>query len=274
MKTIKNIVCSFVFFAVLPVCLHAQDAGGIVYVQYGYCMMGYKSDELPVFLKSYNDYYSSILSEPFEMKMGLAKGDYLKVGVGFGGIAQATIDLTIYKTKTNPLEARFADGSGRDIWAEHRLSVSDIGIRYGGTKKVPVFAQLDFDIGIQVDYLYSAYVYPDGTRSIGLDKDLNGVYDNFVLAGGTGFTVGYRLGPVAVEVSGNYISNFERKHPENHQYEDLNDVKPDLTPDYIPRSMEMYITDPTAIIENSISDDFRGWKFTFGLTAVLGHWKE
>lgn len=265
----KNIYL-LLFCFMLPMIGKAQ-LGFVGYAEYGYSMFKYKSDELSVFLSSYNSYYN--LAKPFELKLGAAKGTYLKFGIGIGGNVKGVMDFTIYKAKTNPLEARFADGTGRDIWVEHRCSNTDIGVRFGGTKEVPLWVQIDMDIAIQVTSIYSAYVYADGSRSLGIEKNLNGVYSDFVGVGGLGLTAGCRIyGPLGISISANYMFNLMRGTPEYHQYSDLNDVKPLMQPDYLPRDMGTYINDPYNGTGNSISNDFRGWKFTGGLVLSIGDW--
>ncbi len=268
----KKYICSLVIICLLPLAGKSQLAF-IGYAEYGYSFFKYKSNELQVFLKDYNETYPT-LTTPFKMKMGVAKGSYYKFGVGMGSNVMAILDLAIYEVTSNPLEARFADGSGRDIWTEHRNSNSVVGIRVGGTKEKPFFFQFDLDVSIQQTYIYSAYVYPDGSRSLGNEKLLNGVYGDFVGMGGLGMTAGYRIiGPLAFNVSVNYMFNMMRGTPQYHQYTDLNDVKPDMAPDYLPRDLDRYYTDPYTT-ENSISNDWRGWKFNFGLVAMIGNWEE
>ena len=270
MKTFRRIVCSLLLLT--GACGVAKaELEPIVYMEFGYGFMKYKTDELPVFLTTYNA--ANNPAQPFTMKLGMARGAYVKFGAGIGGEVRCVLDITIYKTKTSPLEARFANGSGRDIWVEHRLSNSVVGIRFGGTKEVPVWAQLNINLGIQHSTIYSAYVFPDGSRSLGLEHTLNGAYTDFALCGGFGLSLGCRIaGPLGVSVTLNRIGNFERKKPEHHQYSDDNDVKPLSDPNFLPRDMGLYVTEPWNSTENSISNDFRGWQFTGGLVLSLGDW--
>lgn len=267
----KRYVFSFLILFVLPQVSKAQ-LEFIAYVEYGYSALKYKSDELPIFLTTYNEYHN--VSEPFKMKLGMATGPYFKIGVGMGANCKVILDYSLYQAKTNPVEARFSDGSGRDVWAEHRCANGDVGIRFGGTKEVKPWVQFDMNIAIQTSFIYSAYVYADGSRSLGTEKDLNGVYSSFVGAGGIGVTGGYMLfGPLGVSVSAGYMFNFSRRTPQYHQYTDLNNVKGSMQPDYLPESMSMYITDPYSGSDNSISNDFRGWKLNAGLTLSIGNWE-
>lgn len=271
MRTIGKFICTCFALCVFAGTAKA-DLEPIAYIECGYGMLRYKSDELPVFLASYNAYQN--VSQPFRMNIGAARGPYVKFGVGIGATCRMVLDFTIYKAKTPPLTARFADGTGRDIWAEHRLSNTIVGIRFGDTKEVRFWGQFNINIAVQASSLYSAYVYADGSRSLGTERNLNGVYSNHNIAGGLGLAMGYRIiGPLGISIAVDRIGVFERKKSiEYHKYTDLNNVKPDMQPDYIPRDMAMYVSDPYNSIENSIGNDFRGWKITAALTFSIGNW--
>lgn len=271
MKTIGKYLCTCFAICVFTGTAKAEFEP-IMFVEFGYGMLKYKSDELPVFLASYNSYQN--VSQPFQMNIGAARGPYMKFGVGVGATCKMILDFTIYKAKTSPLSARFADGTGRDIWAEHRLSNTVIGIRFGGTKEIRFWGQFNMNIAVQSTSLYLAYVYADGSTSLGTERTLNGVYSDFQLAGGFGAAFGVRvLGPLSLSFSVDRIGTFERKNLQYHKYSDLNNVKDLMTPDYIPRDMATYISDPYNSTDNSIGNDFRGWKFTGGLIISIGDWE-
>ncbi|HTF05337.1 MAG TPA: hypothetical protein VK826_15010 [Bacteroidia bacterium] len=268
----KKFICSLAVLISASFAANAQLTF-VGYAEYGYSFFKYKSDELQVFLTDYNETYA--LATPFPMKMGAARGPYYKIGVGIGDSkVMMVLDLAIYEVKTNPIEARFPNGTGRDLWVEHRNSNTNIGIRFGGSKQYPAWIQFDMCVSVQTTSIYLAYVYADGSRSLGNDKTLNGVYSNFAGLLGLGLTAGYRIiGPLGFNVSANYMFSLVQK-PEYHQYTDLNNVKPEMTPDYIPRDNAMYTTDPFNGTENSISNDMRGWKFNAGLILMIGNWED
>jgi hypothetical protein len=269
MRTFQKIVCSVLLLAGFSPVAKA-DLEPVMFVEFGYNFMKYKSDELGVFLNAYNS--ANNPDQPFGMKTGLARCPYLKVGVGIGGNVKCILDFAIYTAVTNPMEARFADGSGRDVWMEHRLSNTNVGIRFGGSKESPAWAQLNMNIGLQTTSIYTAFVFPDGSRSLGVDHTLNGVYSNFVFAGGLGMSAGCRLiGPLGLTITINRVWNFERKNPQYHQFTDNNDVKPSSQQQFLPRDMALYVSEPWNS-DNSISNDFRGWQFTGGLILSIGDW--
>lgn len=261
------------FLILLPGLLTAQ-LRVFGFAEYGYSLYRYGGSELPVFLEAYNAYYQPFgLSTPFPTKLSLARGDYFKFGLGYGGDVQAVFDLAIYKNVTQPIEARFGDGSGRDIWMSLRTSNFTTGVRFGGVGDVPVWMQLDLDIGIQHATIHSAYVFPDGSRSMGMDHWLNGSFNDFTLFAGGGLTAGCRIiGPLNISAQANYIFNLGRSTPENHSYDDSQDFKIDL-PTYLPRDIGKYLSDPFAT-DNTISNDVQGWRFTVAVQLVFGNLQE
>ncbi len=270
MKKLSGFILLFLFPGLL-----AAQFKAFGFVEYGYSLCRYKGSELPVFLESYNAYYQPLgLTTPFPTKLSIARGDYFKFGAGFGGDVQAVLDFAIYKNETHPIEARFADGSGRNIWMGLRNSNTTIGIRFGGVGDVPLWMQIDMALCIQHTTIHSEYVFADGSRSMGMDHWLNGSFNDFTLAGGGGLTAGCRIiGPLNISAHANYIFNFGRATPEYHTYDDSQDFKIDI-PSYLPRDMEKYISDPFNGIENSISNDVQGWRFTVALQLVFGNLKD
>lgn len=262
MSKAKNILLIFVLsFSVLG-SVRAQ-LSAIGYLEFGYSIHKYKSDELQDFLSSYNAVNNP--ASPFKMKIGAAKGTYLKFGLGIGGVTKMVLDFTIYKGESNPLEARFANGSGRDIWFSVRNSNTNVGIRFGGTEDIPVWLQLNMNIGIQYITLNSAFVFPDGSRSLGYDHGLNGCYTDFNMVGAFGVAGGFRIvGPLAVTAAMDYFGRGldYRKHPEYHIYSNNNDIGGS---DYFPRN----VTNGAGSLDNSLSNDFRGFQFTFGVVCLL-----
>jgi hypothetical protein len=257
------LLCSVI---VMSTAMNAQIFGS-AYIEYGYGFFKYKSDQLLVFTDSYNSVNAP--AKPFGNKVGTAKGDFIKFGFGFGEQVGMMIDFAIYKMESNPMSARFADGSGRDIWYQVRNSNTTVGIKFGGTREFPLWGQFNMNIAIQDVSLLTAYVFPDGSRSLGRDHALNGVYSDFNLIGGLGFSAGCKiLGPLAVTASIDYTGRGidSKSHPEYHEYSDNNDVGNSLG--YIPRDVAAYNSGSYAT-ENSIHNDFRGWNFTFGAVFIL-----
>ena len=240
---------------------------GQAYAEYGYSIFDYKSDEIVTFMESYNAVIAP--TTPFDLKVPSAHGDYLKFGLGFGSTVGMVLDLSIYKMRSPVMSARFSDGSGRDISWGLRNTITNVGLRFGGTKEIPVWGQVNIDVMIQHVSIYSAWVFPDGSSSLGRDHGMNGVYSDFNLIFGLGGSIGYRIaGPIALTASADYIGRGidSKSHPEYHQYSDNNDVN--NSTGYVPRDVAAYNAGAYAT-ENSISNDFRGFKFSVGVVLML-----
>ncbi len=224
-----------------------------------------KTNELPVFLTSYNSVNSG-LTQQFVMKQGMAKGNYYHFIAGIGEKqCMMTLGLGRYLVTTNPNEARYADGTGRNISTEIRDASTEVGVRFQKDKFV---AGVQFVISIRTVSIYSEYVFADGSKSLGFDHTLNGVYDNSAFGPGLGFNFGYRLFPcVYLVAKADYIFRTAKKHPEYHQFDDLQDFRSGQN--YLPRDLNMYINDPYNGIGNSISHDIRGLRFGIGLQICL-----
>jgi hypothetical protein len=251
---------------VLPFRGHSQ-AYGQAYVEYGYSIFDYKSDELVVFMQSYNQYFSP--ASPFDLKVPSAKGDYLKFGLGIGGNVGMVLDMCIYKAESSPMSVRYSNGSGRDISYGLRNTITNVGVRFGGTSEIPVWGQMNINTMIQHVTIKSEKVYPDGSKSLGRDQAMNGVFSDFNLIFGLGASVGFRvIGPLAITASADYIGRGidSKSHPEYHQFDDNNDVN--NSSNYVPRDVGAYYAGSFAT-ENSISNDLRGWKFSFGAVFMI-----
>ncbi len=224
-----------------------------------------KTEELPVFLTSYNNVNSG-LTQQFGMKQGMAKGNYYHFMLGIGGKeCMMTLGLGRYLITTNPNEARYADGTGRNISTEIRDASTEVGIRFQKKKFVAGF---QFVISIRTVSIYSEYVFADGSKSLGFDHTLNGVYDNFSFGPGFGINLGYKLLPcIYLVAKADYIFRTGKAHPEYRQYDDLQDFRQEQN--YLPRDLNMYVTDPYNGTGNSISNDIRGLRFGIGLQFLL-----
>ena len=252
---------------VVPLVGCFAQMGALGYIEYGYSISPYNSEQLKVFMTSYNDYYRP--DQPFSMNIPAAKGDYFKFGLGVGAGVKGVFDFTIYKCKSSPLEARYANGTGRDVWYEIRNTTSNVGVRFGGTNNVPVWFQVNINSMIQHITIGSAYVFADGSRSLGYDHSLNGLYTDFNLIFGLGIGAGWKIaGPVAVSGTIDYIGRGidSKSHPEYHQYDDNQDIN--TSDRYIPQDLTAW-TNGAFATENSIYNDFHGFRFTFGIQLML-----
>jgi hypothetical protein len=267
MKKMLIICCAGIL---LPFVSKAQFSF-IGYAEAGYQIETTKSEQLLLFTKSYNDYETTQgLTTPFPDKIPAAHGTYMKFGLGIGGPAcKMILDFGILKMETDPMSARFSDQTGRDISIGIRNSTTDVGIRFGGTDKFPVWGQFDMNIGILNYYIFSRFVFADGSRSLGAEHGLNGIYTDFTLAAGIGLTVGAHIyGPLNVFAHADILPNFNKQHPEYHEFEDLQEFKE--VNQYLPNDMASYAAGNNYQSENGITDDFKGKHFSFGIQLQFG----
>jgi hypothetical protein len=257
----NTIILSF-FLLVLPFSGKAQ-LGFLVSFEGGVAGSTVKSDELPVFLTSYNAYFASAgLSKPFEMKQGLATGKYFNFMVGMGGeITKMTLGFGRYVVSTPHNEARFTNGVGRDIWTEIKDASTEVGIR-SDFKKLTIGFQ--FVLSLRTVSIYSQRVYADDSRSIGNENVMNGVYEDFTFGPGLGANIGYRVLPhLYIVAKADYVFRVGKSHPEYHQFDDLQDFR--NSQNYLPRDVTEYYVNPYNGSNNSISNDIRGLRFGLGI---------
>jgi hypothetical protein len=254
-----------------PFFLHGQ-VEFLFFGEGGYSACMFRSAELPVFFGTYNSYHESRgLTTPFDTEMGLSDGYYFSFGGGIGSEklkAVLAYGHSVNRTKT--FEARFANGYGRNVWMQVKAYNPVVGVRFGSEK---FYVQPEFTILVQYVRIFSQRVFPDGSTSFGRDNTLNGVYENFQLSVAPGMSFGVRVIPrVFVTARVDYLCNFNGKHPEYHQYSDLNLLKQEPTThqEFLPRDMTEYYANPWNGSGNSIYNDIRGLRFSAGLQFQLG----
>jgi hypothetical protein len=233
----------------------------VPYIEVGYGMGSTKSKEVGIFLEAYNNYYASQgLTAPFDPDMGLAGGRFYHIGVAAGGEEfKAYMGMGQYKLTTRANEARFSNGVGRDIKVELKDFDCDVGFR---AEKGPIVFGGQVDIILRNTSIYSWYVFKDGSKSLGGDHSLNGIYSDFNLGAGIGLTAGIKIAVVYVLFKADYIGQIDQKsHPEYHQFHDFEY----FTDNYIPREIG-----GSTYSDNAISNDIKGWRFGISLEILLG----
>ncbi|MDQ3111094.1 MAG: hypothetical protein M3R17_14470, partial [Bacteroidota bacterium] len=202
-------------------------------------------------------------TQPFKLKTGIATGRYFGFTFGMGGPeCKMTLIIDRYLMKSGHNEARFANGQGRDMWTEIKETSSEVGVQFNKGK---ITAGFEFVLSLRYVSIYSQYIFPDGSTSFGSDHTLNGVFEDLTFGPGLGINVGYKILPfLAFTVKSDYIFRVAKKHPEYHQYSDLQLFK-DI--DYLPRDFSNYNNYSGS--GNSISNDVSGLRFSFGIQFLL-----
>lgn len=181
------------FLLFLTITLPAQLTLG-----FGYEIDGFDAETgLNNFARTYNDYMENILEEPlrqmgaFSMKGLYGSMGYRMTSPGFTLAANVAYGESHY---TNT--AQLTLGLGQ----EHDLRFSDVNFLFSGG---PVFAKTIFlegliNIGLRNSTLEVATLYPDGSRSLSYEYDINGVYTGFTPCYELGGSLGVRLGRILV----------------------------------------------------------------------------
>ncbi|MBK7409641.1 MAG: hypothetical protein IPJ40_17300 [Saprospirales bacterium] len=132
------------------------------------------------FVRTYNGYFGNNLDEPlremgrFSMNGLFGSAGYRMTSPGFtlGGIV--TYGNSRY-TNTSQL----AIGLGQ----EHALRFNDLNFLFSGGPVLGKFLFLEgvLNIGLRHSTMEVATLYPDGSRSLSYEYDINGVYTTFTL---------------------------------------------------------------------------------------------
>ncbi|CAN5139070.1 hypothetical protein BH09BAC5_BH09BAC5_08960 [soil metagenome] len=250
----------FILLTALPFCANAQ-LGFMLSVEGGFAGSTVNSKQIPAFLAGYNlNNAAPEFTQPFKEKNGLAKGRYLGFTLGMGGAeCKMALIIDFYKMSTPKNEARFSNGYGRNVWTEIKETSSEVGVNFYQGKFVAGF---EFVISLRTNSIYSEYVFPDGSTSMGNDHSLNGIYSDLTFGPGIGINVGYKILPFLVATAkSDYIFGVSGQHPEYHQYSDLQNFK---TIENLPQT---YTTSPGS--GNAVYNDIKGLRFSFGLTFLL-----
>ena len=244
--------------AVFPLYANAQ-LGFMLSFEGGFAGSTIKSEQIPAFLEAYNSNNAG-LTQPFKIKNGLATGKYLGFTVGMGGPkCKAALIIDWYRMSTPKNEARFSNGYGRNVWTEIKETSSEVGVNFYTGKFVAGFQMI---ISLRTVSVYSEYVFPDGSTSMGNDHSLNGIYNDLTFGPGLGINLGYKILPWLVATAkADYIIRVTKQHPEYHQFSDLQNFK---TIENLPANYNSQ-----AGSDNAVYNDVRGMRFGFGLTILL-----
>lgn len=191
MPLLKYLCFSLFFFAAAS--LPAQLTLG-----FGYEIDGFDADrDLNHYATTYNAYLGNALDKPLrQMGAFSMQGLYGSMGYRFttpGFTMGATVGYGRSSfTNTSELNNNFAQ--------EHILRFSDVNFLFSGG---PAFAKMFFlegviNIGLRTPTMEVATIYPDGSRSLSYEYDINGIYTGFTPCYELGGSLGIRLGRLLV----------------------------------------------------------------------------
>ncbi|MFZ2900568.1 MAG: hypothetical protein WA004_18185 [Saprospiraceae bacterium] len=191
MPLLKYLCFSLLFFA-------AASLPSQLTIGFGYEIDGFDADrDLNHYATTYNAYMGNALDKPLRQMGAFSMAGlygslgyrFTKPGFTFG--ATAGYGRSSF-TNTSELNNNFAQ--------EHILRFSDLNFLFSGG---PVFAKMFFlegviNIGFRTPTMEVATIYPDGSRSLSYEYDINGIYTGFTPCYELGGSLGIRLGRMLV----------------------------------------------------------------------------
>jgi hypothetical protein len=230
---------------------------------------GFQTEGLNTFKKSYNDYYALGMKNPFDMY-----GNLPQTGFQYG------VDIVFMKEKENGFFFRsgllFSNSksvSSCTIWNNYRNDIvlkfhdwqvpADIGYSIKGI----VAFYLAMDISMRKTRLEYWQYYPDGSKSVGNEFDMNGVYTATVpvFNYGGGMVLRYKRFTIPVRYTlGRTIFNVEKVPLTDY---DANQFRSNSFPlDYSKYQSDILGEDQ----DNAIfKDEMGGGTFTIGINYLI-----
>lgn len=254
------------FFIVLGLPLsiqtYAQKGGLTAGLVYG--VDRWKSDDLNTFINTFNTYYTQNTKSAFETTSSTLTAPMLRVGYrGFGLLGGKSSFAFLYQTGNSQLKRNFTFANDLKNELDLHIRNRDILVEVGISNPKGYINAL-----MQGQFRYSkitySTLYQDGSRSLGYEYDLNGVYELNISEIMAGISAGYRVGkrltiPVTVSVpawlpGGDFIfmTDYDTSRYRSNNF---------------PREYDLWAQDRLGVdTENGLSEStFRGIRFTIGL---------
>lgn len=190
--SMKSVFIACVLFLL---CLNGQTQNSGLVILGGYQASGTKTADLNRFVSSFNAYYHGVIPSPLsEYKMVQSHG--YNVGGGYRYLNRERTTFSFFggyafASAFNRNSATFANGIGMDF--AHKMRDHQIFLETGVGIKGVVFINACLDFMFRKTSLRSATVYQDGTKSIGGEYDINGMYTGTTNAFAPGISVGGRV---------------------------------------------------------------------------------
>lgn len=131
-----------------------------------------KSKQMDSYLSTFNLINQSNLTQEF--------GGFKPTGAFNWGIEITTWGIHMgakFNRFSSSTEAKFTDGSSRLLELTQKSWIVPVGFSiYAGEEALRYNIGMSLGLGIQNTQLSSIKIYPDGTRSLGYDDHLNGIY--------------------------------------------------------------------------------------------------
>lgn len=211
-----------------------------------------KSKQMDNYLSGFNSSNQSILTQEF--------GGFKPTGAFNWGIELSTMGFNVsakFNRFSSSTEAKFNDGSSRLLELTQKSWLIPVGFSfYAGEGALRYNIGMSLGIGIQNNQLSSIKIYPDGTRSLGYDDYLNGIYMSQTAICVPEITAG--VGRVVyLYASAGYQFSFWP-----FELKDENKFDMDAAGPY-------FGVDPFNWFEGDFRPNFGGFRFNFGLKINL-----
>jgi len=246
---------------------HAQFSHG-PFVGAGYAFNGFHTDNLNNFVRTFNDYYSVGMQQAFtEYDLSTMNGFYVSMGwrlmkrhrSGFSGAVAYN-----YGYNSNTKRSVIWTGSGYDL----NLEFYNHDFLFEGGYQVKglffIHALLGFSFRHTDMEVWS--VYPDGSRSMGYEYDINGFYQteaiNIELGGSLGFRCWHFFFPIRISYGLPFLPVGELIDFDANRWRS----------EYFPSDYNAWVNDPAGGNEQDyrVPDaDFSGLRIQFGVEFML-----
>lgn len=163
----------------------------------GLDVMAGETDELNTFVKTFNNYYGSSLSKPLK-NFGLTKGYSFTAG---GYLDTYSFVLGAWISRGNMFQkskAVFTDN--REVEMVQHLAKTTLYTDYGWWAGDNVIISGTLAASLWRNDLRIYSIYSDGTKSIGNDNFLNGIYSSYSASFDFGLNVSLVFEPIKIDI--------------------------------------------------------------------------
>lgn len=247
------------------------DAGFFVNADYSFSR--FDTGDMNGFVNSFNAFWGDDLSAPYQEFTG-TEFSHPSFGAGFRFISTGKVGFSggtgfLWGRDRHRHQATWKNGVVNELFFKTRDVQwnATTGMHFGNK----VFLEFTYGGHFRKLFMEHATIYQDGSRSLGSEYKLNGLYSSLVSSFEWGWQAGVRFGSLMVFARGvNPLANFPpAKNLVTHQDYDTAHYPPnDFPSDY-----ELYATDFIGFVEQDKgvkADSFEGPRFTIGVEWIFG----
>lgn len=165
---------------------------------FGYELDGFDAETgINNYVRTYNSYMESVLDQPLhEMGRYSMGGLFGSLGYRMTNPGFTLGGLVTYGNSRHTNTSQLTIGLGQ----EHILRFNDVNFLFSGGPVLGKFLFLEgvIQIGLRNSTMEVATLYPDGSRSLSYEYDINGIYSTFTPCYEVGGSAGIRLGRMLI----------------------------------------------------------------------------